>query len=92
MGRVSYTPHDPRGCSCEGSREGQHLDTSIAFECGITDDAILDSICRSSTDCDGTEHFEDRAKKIIACLYEMDLDETLVTYAFATSSADVIST
>jgi hypothetical protein len=56
---VSCAPHDPGRGSCEGTGEGQHLDTSVSLECGVRNDAVLDRVCCSGSDGDGSQHLED---------------------------------
>lgn len=59
VGRVTSTPHDPRGCRCEGAGEGEHLNARVAVKCSVRDDAVLDSIRCAGTHCNRTQELED---------------------------------
>lgn len=63
MSVVSCTPHDPGGCASRRTGKGKELDTGVVFECRDGNDTVLDGGGGSSTDCDGTGHFENQAKK-----------------------------
>lgn len=60
---VSCTPHDPGGCTGRRASKGQELNTCIVFEGRNWDDTVLDGGGSSSTDSEGTGHFENQAKK-----------------------------
>lgn len=59
VGRVSRAPHDPGGGGGQGTGEGHHLDTGVALEGGVGNNAVLDGLGGSCADGDGAEHFED---------------------------------
>ena len=58
MSRMASAPHDPRGGGSEGAGESQHLDASIAFKGIVRDDAVLDSVGGTRSDCDSSKKFE----------------------------------
>ena len=58
VSRVACAPHDPDGSTCEGASESQHLDRGVVLEALVGDDAVLDGLCCSCTDGDGSHHFE----------------------------------
>lgn len=58
VSRVSGTPHDPGGSTSKSASEGKHLNTGIATESRVWNNAVLDSICSSSADSDSTDYFE----------------------------------
>jgi len=50
VGRVSSTPHDPGGCTSEGTGESEHLDSGVTSESRVGDNTVLDGIGSSSSD------------------------------------------
>jgi hypothetical protein len=59
VSRVPCAPHDPDGGTGQSTGKCEHLDTSIAAEGRVGDNAVLDGISGTSTDSDGTDHLED---------------------------------
>jgi hypothetical protein len=59
VSRVPCAPHDPDGSTSQSAGECKHLDTSIATEGRVGNNAVLDGISGTSTDSDGTDHLED---------------------------------
>lgn len=62
VSRVASAPHDPGGSGSKRASEGKHLNTGIAVEGVVRNDAVLDRVGSSCADCDGTEEFEDGAE------------------------------
>lgn len=62
VSRVSSAPHDPGRGGSQGTCKGEHLNTGIALEGVVGDDAVLDGIGSTSTDSDGAKHLEDCAQ------------------------------
>ena len=62
MCTVLGAPHDPGRGGCKSAGKSQHLNPDIAFEGGDGNDAVLDGVGGTSTDCNGSEEFEDGAE------------------------------
>ena len=62
VSRVASAPHDPGRGGSESTCESQHLNAGVAFECTVGNDAVLDRVGGTGSDCDGSEKFEACAK------------------------------